>query len=132
MSTPIWTGRCRENATIDLDRPDDLRGYLRQLAGQPIEVVIRRRRAQRSHSQNAYYWGVVIAETAESFGYEPDEMHSAWKLEFLKDHTEDKPFPRIKSTTELSTAEFETYLEQIRRKAAEYGCVVPEPNEVSV
>lgn len=131
MSVPIWTGRCRENATVDLDRPDDLRVYLQHLAGTPIEVVIRRRRAQRSHSQNRAYWGIVIAYTAEHFGYDPEEMHSVWKLEFLKDHTEDKPFPRIKSTTELSTAEFEDYVAKIRRKAAEYGCDVPEPNEVA-
>jgi len=38
----------------------------------------------------------------------------------------------IRSTADLTTAEFETYLAQIKQLAAEYGCYVPDPNEYEV
>jgi hypothetical protein len=37
----------------------------------------------------------------------------------------------VESTTRLSTAEFQEYLTQCRKWAAEQGINVPEPNEVS-
>lgn len=37
-----------------------------------------------------------------------------------------------KCTADLTTAEFETYLAQIKQLAAEYGCYVPDPNEYEV
>jgi hypothetical protein len=135
MPVPIWYGTAKPlvtgGAKLDLHRALDFGSYLRGLAGKPLEIIVRRRRAQRSHAQNAFYWGVVIAITAEYCGYEPDEMHEAWKLDLLTVHDEGKPLPRVRSTTDLSTAEFEDYVERIRRKAAEMGCDVPEPNEVA-
>lgn len=83
---------------------------------------------QRSNEQNRYYWAVIIAITADHYGYEPEEMHDAWKAEFLRVVEPGKP-ARVRSTASLTTLEAEQYYEQIRRKAAETDCYVPEPNE---
>ena len=86
------------------------------------------RYGQRSEGQNSYYWAVVIAITANQYGYEPEEMHEAWKHQFLTVQEPGKP-ARIRSTASLSTVEAEEYYERIRRFAAQDGCYVPEPNE---
>jgi hypothetical protein len=102
------------------------------LAGQkdmPVEIVIRRIRKGRSLPQNSYYWGVVIPILSQHLGYEKDEMHEALKFEFLKIH-DDRPLATARSTTDLSTTEFKTYIEQIQRWAAEFhGCYIPDPGE---
>ena len=90
------------------------------------------KKPQRSGQQNRYYWGVVIdlISARDASGYTPDEAHDALRHHFLTDHTNPE-FPRVRSTTELDTAEFEYYLECCRRLAAEiWGIYIPLPNEV--
>ncbi len=126
---PVWIGAVDKAGKLTLADRDALSGYLRGLIG-PVELVIRKRRAKRSDPQNRYYWGVVIALTAEYCGYQPEEMHDAWKLKLLRQEDPDHPMPTIRSTTSLSTQEFEDYLERIRTIAAtDLGVVIPLPNE---
>lgn len=89
------------------------------------------KKTQRSNEQNRYYWGVVVAYIAEDSGYTPDETHDSLRHHFLTDHTNPE-FPRVRSTTELDTMEFEYYLECCRRLGSEiYGLYIPLPNEVN-
>ena len=58
---------------------------------------------------------------SEETGNEPEETHELLKLRFLK------PIGK-RNTTELTTVEFNTYIEKIQRWAAqELGCVIPDP-----
>ena len=83
----------------------------------------------RSVQQNRYYWGVVVDLLAAYTGYLPEEMHEALKMLFLKDNT--RKIPTLRSTTELTTIEFEDFLEGVRVWAAsELNCIIPLPNEV--
>jgi hypothetical protein len=76
------------------------------LEGKRIELVIRKRRSQRSLQQNKYYFGVVVEILANYCGYTTDEMHSALKIKFLSDHQEDeKGLIKIGSTAALTTAD---------------------------
>ena len=67
---------------------------------------------------------------AEYTGFTNDEAHEALKAKFLTMPGKGS-LNRIKSTTGLSTLDFEAYCEAIRRWAAvEYQISIPEPNEV--
>lgn len=129
---PILRGRIENGkfvwAGLDGKRWDAQRRFLE---GKEVEVTIQRLRKRRSLNQNSYMWGVVYALMAEAAGYTPEEMHDALKIKFLSVHGE-TALPTVRSTTDLTTTEFEEYLSQCRQLAAEiYGIYVPEPNEVA-
>lgn len=92
---------------------------------------------KRSNPQNRYYWGVVlplIQQGINNLGNEftIDDTHDYLKAEF---NTKDviivdelKTIPQ--STANLTTEEFNTYIEKCVRFAAEMiGIIIPEPNE---
>lgn len=89
----------------------------------------------RSNNQNRYYWGVVINMLSEHTGFTPSEMHEVLKYRFLS-------YPRIlisktpekvliaKSTTNLTTKEFEEFMTRVRQWASiDLGLWIPEPNQ---
>lgn len=87
-------------------------------------------RKQRSLEQNAYYHGVVLDILSKDIGYDHDEMHDALRYKFLQ-YENVAGLKTILSTTQLSTKEFEVFLERIRRWAAmDMGIFIPKPNEV--
>jgi len=128
--TPVWYARVDQTGRIRPDRQQDFLRHVRGFAGQPVEVIVRKVRSQRSGKQNRYYWPVVVGLLAEHCGYTPEEMHEALKWKFLRTEV-DSPLPTVRSTTSLSTVEFEEYQEQIRIWASsDLGVYIPLPNEV--
>ncbi len=128
---PIFKGKI-EKGKIKPETTDKFAVYLAKLEGKPVEIVVRKQKSQRSLDQNSYYWGVVIEILRDHFGYESEEMHEALKFKFLRTH-EGEALESVKSTAKLNTAEFEDYLERVRRWAiTEYNCFIPLPNEVEV
>lgn len=96
-----------------------------------VRLMIDRWKDLRSDNQNRYYWGVVIKILSDELGYFPEEMHEALKLKFLR--KESKPLPTVRSTTSLTTSEFEDYLETVRVWAiTEYQIRIPMPGENSI
>ena len=94
---------------------------------------------KRSSPANRYYWGVVVELiylALKDTGWEVNRegTHELLRVRFL---SEDKPIgndgefvTRVKSTTELDSVEFGTYIERCKQFAAEYlNTVIPEPNE---
>ena len=104
----------------------------KHLEGKEIELTLRAKSKRRSLNQNAYYWGVVVAAIAEAMGCErPEEAHDALRLHFLMNNS--GPLPTVKSTTELTTVEFEEYMRQCRQLGAQmFGLYIEEPNEVEM
>lgn len=128
---PVFVGDVDVQAKFHPDAPAQLARWMNGLAGERVEVVVRKRRSQRSNQANAYYWGVVIALIADHCGYEPAEMHEALAMKFLR--TEDCPItgaPRRRRTPKLNTKEFTDYVDACIRFAAELGVVVPEAGQV--
>jgi len=124
---PIFTGSV-DNGGLKFDRRSSVDEYIGTLIGQRVEVIIRKPRTKRSDVQNSYYWGVVIELLSKELGYDKDEMHEILKYKFLQSNAMGMPY--VKSTTKLSTGEFEDYLEKIRRWAAEFLNInIPLPNE---
>lgn len=132
--TPILHARIAANGEtlvwLDTER-EERRTYLRHLAGQPVDVTIRKHRAQRTSQANRYYWGVVVTLLAEYCGYEREEMHECLALKFLR--IEDDPVtgsPRRKRTPETDTAEFAEYVDACIRLGVDLGLVIPDPHAV--
>ena len=97
--------------------------------GKRVTVTVSTYKKYRSNPQNSYYFGVVVALIAEEIGDSVENTHEALKAKFLYDMTGD--LPKVRSTTDLSTLEFEEYLEKIRRFASEFlGMFIPDPNDV--
>jgi hypothetical protein len=127
--TPIHKGKIVQGKPVF----DNLSRYLvslSKLEGQRFELTIKKEKSQRSLNQNGYYHAVVIAILSDFTGYEVDEIHEALKAKFLSLPEDDFGIVKIRSTTELSTVEFEDYLERIRRWATmKLNCFIPLPNE---
>lgn len=116
-----------------------LETHLKPHLGKDVVLTIARGRKNRSLNQNSYYWGVVIpmvhamlVEFGNDVGTE--ETHA-----FLKEHVgkltaavsdgSGKRLAIVKSSATLTTAEFEQHLERIKRWAANFGTVIPDPGQ---
>jgi len=110
-----------------------IRNYLQTREGKAVAVKFTRPVSTRSKSQNAYLWGVVYTTVAESTGHTTEEVHDACKELFLPRRFVQLGTNEVevaKSTTQLSTDEFEKYLTQLRAWAeTELNIRIPLPNE---
>ena len=99
---------------------------------------------QRTALENRYYWGVVIKYACNCFSecdgiaYAPEEAHERLKIELnykyverTSQRTGEIVSERVAiSTINLSTMEFEKYLEKCRLFLNEwFGVYIPLPNE---
>lgn len=110
-----------------------LKDLFKKMAGIRLTITVEKYKKPRSNKQNSYMWSdAFYGLLADYTGYTKDEMHDSCRMECLRIHRDGMP-DTIRSTTDLSTIEFEMYLEEIRVKAAEgfFGVpiVLPEPNE---
>lgn len=127
---PIFQATVDNKGTLRLEKPVSFHEYVAEFSGQRVEVIIRKPKTSRSTLQNSYYFGVVVELLANELGYEKDEIHEILKYKFLQSHAMGMPY--VKSTTKLSTGEFEDYLSKIKRWAAEFlNIVIPDPNEAA-
>ncbi|HNC13938.1 MAG TPA: hypothetical protein PLF59_19310, partial [Cyclobacteriaceae bacterium] len=102
-------------------------------SGKSIEITVRRKKKHRSVQQNRYYW-LVVTILSDYTGFTKDEMHSILRSKFLRAEKVNEDtgvvYEYVKSTTELTTVEYEDYLDDVRRFAAqEFNMTVPMPNE---
>ena len=115
--------------------PERFQELLKSMSG-GIEVVFRKVKSPRTNQQNRYYWGVIIKILSEELGYDPQDLHYALRSRFLatiEDQGTAGGLTIPKSTTSLSTKEFEAYMEEIRRWSAGFlATTIPEPNEVEL
>jgi len=104
-----------------------------------IELTIQSKTKGRSTPQNAYYWGCVLPIVSEALKehhglfLNSEEVHDFLKTKFnsIEIVNQDGVIERVpKTTTVLSTADFEEYLENVRRWANDFfGVNIPLPNE---
>lgn len=95
------------------------------------------REETRSLAQNAYLWAVCYATIVrfmrEHHGrdYSDEAIHETLKELFLPSRVEQMKSREVRiyrSTTKLTKREFGEYVEHVQRWAAEFGCVIPEPD----
>jgi hypothetical protein len=121
-----------EKSQIVWQNPERLSNLLQSLSGKEVFVTIKEFKPNRSLNQNSYYWGIVIEILSDFTGYSRDEMHEVLKTKFLSYKVKilHEEFVITKSTTSLTTQEFEDYLRLIREWASTMGCYIPLPNEI--
>ncbi|MCP4645793.1 MAG: hypothetical protein GY851_35435 [bacterium] len=89
-----------------------------------VQVELKRVSTRRTLDQNAYYWA-CLKIAGDSLGYETEDLHRTFASMFLVDRS--GKLPIVRSTTDLTTVEFMTYLAAIARQCAELGVIMPEP-----
>lgn len=125
---PIFSAT-KDESGFKVHSREKLKAYIRGLKLGAYDVVIKKHEKQRSNPQNKYYWAVVCRMIADETGLTPDEAHEALKIKFLPKHHD--LLPTVKSTTKLSTIEFQAYIAEITMWAAEFlQLIIPDPNEV--
>ena len=123
---PEFPGTVEKGKLVISDK-QALNRWVQTLKGK-VYVTIKKKRKTRSNLQRKYQWGCVYKIVSEHTGYTLDECHQIFGKKFLG--YEKKGHVFIKSTTKLSTVEFEDYMESIRRFASmELSLWIPEPNE---
>lgn len=112
---------------------------IRQMEGKHLLITIAEQKRPRSNNQNRYYWGVVVRYVLQMFLDAGNTIDVMQVHEYLKEHVggltdiiidpAGKRRPITRSSTRLTTQEFEEYAEKIRAWAAEFGMIIPLPNE---
>jgi len=117
---------------------DLFKGALREYEGKEVEIIIRPKINRRSNRQNAYYWASVlplIQRTLKENGMNfPESMlHDEMRRRFLlrvEVGDDGLEMERVRSTTELTTTEWEDFMYQVREWAREtLDLYIPHPNE---
>ena len=128
VEVTTFTGFVSDAGKLTLDWPTQFRAYLKHLAGQEVEIDIRKRRSKRSTRQNNYWHGVVLPLLCEHTGYTPDEMHEALKAKFLGVEDLSTGLRKIGSTAKLTTLDFADLTDRVVLWSAEHlGVIIPPP-----
>lgn len=104
-----------------------------------FEVVLKKKKKNRSYEQNRYYWGVVVAMIRDRFRELGNDVNSEETHDYLKQEFNYKEFVNEKtseviripvSTADMTTSQFMDYLAKIQIFSADIlGVVIPDPNE---
>ena len=126
-----------DDGKLTIFQRNDMVSGLQNLGSGFVEIIIRLA-GKRSSPQNRYYWGAmlpIVKEGLKGVGIEmsKEQTHELLKYKFLKREfitSDGDILQSIGSTTELSTKEFNEYIESIQIWSAEYLNVnIPDPNE---
>jgi hypothetical protein len=111
------------------------RAWLRSLAGNHVDIVIKIHREKRSEKQNKWWWGIAVPLIAHELGYDKHEHEIVhYALVNLCFGTKWDPvmkqeIPNVRSS-QLTTVQFSELMEwAVRWAAQEHGMNVPLPNE---
>lgn len=141
MADPVFLGRVATGCEgISYDSVQELINQKKHLqsigVGQPVEVIIRKPRKDKTHPQLAYYRGVILKNLHEWSGEETNRLHEQLLEKFA---------PRSEITTKMgtstvivrsskmSTIQMNDYCQDIRVFfLSEFNFRIPEPNEVEI
>lgn len=112
--------------------------YVTKYDGKIIEITIKEYKKQRSRSQNAYWWKVVIPAVRLWFldlgiVFDAEECHefivrNVWKYTSVIVMPDGAPYERRLSSTTLSVSEWEQYMMITKAYFAEKGLILPDPH----
>ena len=103
---------------------ENLIAKLRELDFNKIyKVQVTERKPIRNLSQNDKYWA-ILEGLSDHLGYTKDELHELLKYKYLKYAKEvaGQPVVVVPSTSDLDTAQFAEYIENVLSFAQQFGC----------
>jgi predicted RNA-binding protein Jag len=131
----IFIGNVDDWGKLDWKVSAQIKDALTGFKDKRIQIEIKEAKKNRSESQNAYLWGVVYPAALQGLkdlgneGLSIDLVHRFFKDKFLE-RWRDIVVPasgevyRVKTTTDLTTAEMSEYIENIARWCAEFLNVI--------
>jgi len=132
-----YFGKVNDDGKLSIIHRKQFDSDLKHLIGREVTIVIENKKKQRSLSQNAFHWAVIIPLLKDKFYelgsiYSNKQIHEILKELFLK---VDEPIgsdglfvTRVKSSTELTTTQWMEFNQSITIWAAEFfKLVIPEP-----
>ena len=131
---PVFAGRVDARGHLTLEQQPRFLRWLQRLAGERVDLSVRKHRSRRSQEQNRYwFWAMgFLAEHAwgENDAEAKERMHY-WLLIRHFGAVEFDGFTIPARTSRgLSTAEFSAMIEwMVQFAARDLGVVVPLPNE---
>jgi len=110
------------------NNPKNMENALSAYNGKEVVITITKPKTTRTLPQNAYLFGVVYTMIANETGSDTESTHHYMADMFLKELG--GTIPKVQSTTKLTTAEFQVYVDKIIQWAAEFlGLYIPLPLE---
>lgn len=119
-----------------------LKRILKHLKGVPLEVAFKPLKYQRSASQNRWLWGVAYTtisawyKETQGIRVSKEAIHAHtlqhildYKIEVEEILGKEVLVVKGKSTSQLTTTEFNDMKEALQRYWAELGCDIPDPRE---
>jgi hypothetical protein len=117
--------------------------FLEKYKGKECSVEIRDRPKKRSTKQNAWYWSVAIPtiinwqHEQEGIEYTKEEIHHFILKNIVRPKVEVHPVMgeqvivyKAKTTSQMSTKEFNAFKDELQLYFAERGIDIPNPNEL--
>lgn len=132
---------CVRNGRIPESISIAIRDIIRRMEGKQLSIRVREFRPTRSNKQNAYYWGVVVKMVQEMMNAEGNDLIQDEVHELLKQEVAASMFVKrvlmpdgkfstvVRSSSKLTTVEWENYMETVRAWAARHQLMIPLPNE---
>ena len=137
-----FSGTVDKNGRIIINNLERVKGLLLQYKDKEIQVSVKKANKRRSAKQNRWYWGVAIKTIQEELlriegePYEKEDIHHYILSEVVKTKFRTKEvmgklitYSETKSTSSMTTKEFETFKFQLQVHFANRGIDIPEPNE---
>lgn len=123
-----------KNGVVTLLDPGRYRNYVRSRRDGLYEIVLRRPKKIRSLEQNAYFHGVAVKIFSEETGIGFLEAKELFKTMFLKKEimVRGRPFTIVQHSAELKTIDFNKFVKEIQKFAAEFSINIPDPNEIDL
>lgn len=114
------------NNHLVFDDASSFKNYLQRYNGKEIEVCIKQRQKPKSQNQLGYFFGHIILQMAEHFGYTDEEMYGILKHKFLiKFMDTEKEY--VQSLSELSRKETADFIDHCIRFGLELGVEIYPP-----
>ena len=131
--TPIFQGRIEKGKLI-LETPNRFRVYLSKHEGKPVEIIVRKKKSQRSLNQNNWYWSCIVAMISDYLGYTKEECHFALRERLARNRERERNGLVItESTATMDTVRFAKYCDEIVRWSEEFlHLYIPKPGEMEL
>ena len=137
-----FNGTVDSKGQIVIYNHDNVKGLLLQDEGKDLEISTKKAKKRRSDKQNRWYWGVAIKTIQEELlriegePYEKEDIHHYILSEIVKAQFRTKEvmgkvitYAETKSTSAMSTKDFDLFKFKLQVHFANRGIDVPDPNE---